>query len=646
MNKKTWKLFEPIIIGNITVKNRIYMPSMMTSYAGPNGESTARDIGWYEARAKGGTGLITIDIAGISPEGKVGSCQRGLWKDDLVPHFSDIVDAIKARGAVASVQLHHGGIMAIEEPVGPSCLGYREFFVTKPRELSTEEVEELVEKFADAALRAKSSRVDMVELHGAHGYLICQFTSPLTNMRTDKYGRDRALFSIEIVQRIKEKCGPDFTIGYRISADEFSEQGITIEYAKEVAERLEAAGVDFLSVSGTNPETEDYCEPNTYIEDEEQGDYYRFIRLASQIKKVVSIPVASGGLISDPIIAERILQEGTVDMVWLGRQLIADPEWPNKVRKGQLDAIRPCIACNDGCIGRIFENKPIWCTVNPITGFEYRWTTEEMLPRAIDVKKVLVIGAGPAGLEAARVSAIRGHQVIIVDEADRIGGTLNVASIPSFKKRLRKLIEWYGTQLTKLNVKVQLTTNATKDFIMGEQPDIVILATGAEPVTPDIPGISKAIEAEDVLLGKKEVGQNVVVIGGGLVGLDTALYLAKQGKKVTIVKRFPEVGTHLELTTQMSFLRRPGGLLDKYKITVLTKISVIEVKNEGIDTIDEVGNKKHIAADTVIYARGRKPVIDVSLMNHTKDFFVIGDAKSPRKIIDAIHEGFMTALDI
>jgi len=646
MDKRFKKLFEPIRIGNVTVRNRIFMPSMFTSYAGSDGECTAQDIGYYEARARGGAGLITIDYTCISPEGRGMWTQRGLWDDKFMPHFSRVVDAIKSRGAAASVQLHHAGIVAVEQPMGPSRLSYREFFGTSPGEFSTEEVEQLVEKFAEAAVRAKNCGVDIVEVHGAHGYLVCQFISPLLNMRTDKYGRDRPLFAIEIVQRIKEKCGADFPVSFRISADEFYPGGITLNYAKEVAQRLDTAGVDLLDVSGSNTQTEDYCEPSMYLEDEEEEEYYRFMKLGSEIKRVVTIPVVSGGLISDPIIAERLLEEGALDMVWVGRQLIADPDWPNKVRTGQLEDIRPCCACNDGCLGMVSTNKAIWCTVNSMTGFEYRWTNENALPKPAKSKKVLIVGAGPGGLEAARICAVRGHQVSIVDSADKVGGTVNIASIPSFKKRWGKLIGWYGTQLSKLGVEIQLNTKATASLIKKKAPDVLVLAIGSEPVIPDIPGIEKAAGVDDVLLGRKKTEQKVVIIGGGLEGLDIALHLAKQSKKVTIAEALPEVGANLEVSTQMSFFRKNEGLVDKYKITIMTESPVIKVKDNGVEIVDKLGCRKLIEGDTVICAAGRKSVLNNELGAGIAEVHVIGDARAPRKITDAIHEGFTAALDI
>ena len=665
MDRKFKKLFEPIQIGAVTIPNRIYFPSTNMNYAGPHGESTDRDIGHYEALARGGTGLICIDYSCISPEGRSAMGQRGLWEDELMPRFTLVVDVIKARGAVATTQIHHAGVNAksdrrfyqsntttqphraeLAQPVGPSCLGNLQLFVSKPRELSTEEVEQLVEKFAAAAERAKNCGVDMVEVHGTHGYLVCQFMSPIYNMRTDKYGRDRALFAIEIVQKIKERCGADFPVIFRLNADEFNPQGITLAYAKEVAKKLESAGVDLLNVTGGNYDTFDYIIPNMYLEDEEETEYYRFMKLGSEIKKVVNIPVASGGLITDPAVAERLLEEGALDMVFVSRQLLADPDWTNKVKSGRLEDIRPCCACQDGCIGRAILEQPIWCTVNPMVGFEYRWANEDALPKPAKNKKVLIVGAGPGGLEAARICAFRGHQVSIVEKADKVGGTANIASVPSFKKRWRKLIEWYDTQLKKLGVQIQLNTEATVSLIKKEAPDAVVMATGSEPAIPDIPGIEKAVTADDVLLGKEKAGQNVVIIGAGAVGLDTALYLAKQGKKVTVVEALPKAGTDMDTTVSVSFFRKPGGLLEKYKIDVMTKSPVIEVKDNGVEIVDAVGCRKLVEGDTVICAVGRNSVLNNELTEDIEEVYVIGDARAPRKIIDAIHEGFTIALDI
>ncbi|HHY96379.1 MAG TPA: FAD-dependent oxidoreductase [Firmicutes bacterium] len=647
VDKRFRKLFEPIRIGPLTVKNRIMMPSMCCNYAGPNGETTEQDIGYFEARARGGCGLVTIDYACVSPEGRGMPGQRGIWGNQFIPALSRLADAIKAHGATTCIQLHHGGLNAqpelVGQPVAPSRLSNARFFVTEPRELSTEEVEELVEKFAAAALRAKQAGIECVEVHGTHGYLVCQFLSPFTNMRTDKYGRDRKLFAIEVVRRIKERCGEGYPVIFRLDADEFLERGITLEYAKEIARALEGAGVDMFSVTGGCYDTINYCLPPLYLEDEQEKEFYHFVGLAAEIKKVVHVPVCSGGLVSDPFVAERILEQGLVDMLFVGRQLMADPEWPNKVREGRIEDIRPCMACNEGCIGRIFGNQAAWCAVNPLMGYEYRWGDEYGLPRAVKRRKVLVVGAGPAGLEAARIAAIRGHQVVLVDRCDRVGGALNVAAVPSFKKRYPALVRWYEKQVRDLGVDVRLNTQVTPEMIEREAPDAVVAAVGGEPLVPGVRGIEKAVLADDVLLGKKTVGQRVVVMGGGLVGLETALYLAKQGKSCTVVEALPEIGRDMEPTAQLTVLG-PGGLLAKYGISVITRRPVIEVTDQGVVVVDELGRTSTVSADSVVCALGRKPADVAPLVEKAREVgaevWVIGDAKSARKAIDAIHEGF------
>jgi 2,4-dienoyl-CoA reductase-like NADH-dependent reductase (Old Yellow Enzyme family)/thioredoxin reductase len=639
------KLFEPIRIGSVEVPNRIYMPSMCTNYAGPNGESTLQDIGYYEARAKGGAGLICIDFSCVSPEGRALMGQRGLWQDEFMPHFTRIVDVIGTRGARVATQLHHAGVNAeVSLPKGPSRLGNQHFFVSKPEELTTEEVEEIVDKFAAAAWRAKTCGVDMVEIHGSHGYLVSQFISPIYNRRSDRYGRDRALFAIDIVKKIKNRCGTDFPIIFRFNADEYAPDGITPEYALKVAQRLEEAGVDMLNVTGCNYDTLDYTVPNMYIEDEE-SEYYRFVGLAAEIRKLVDIPVMSGGLISNPALAEKILRDGIVDMVFVGRQLIADPDWPNKVRLGRLEDIRPCCACMDGCIGRIFHQGTVWCTVNPLTGFEYRWSNEDALPKASPSKRVLVVGTGPAGLESARIAAYRGHQVTLIDQSDKIGGTVNTASVPNFKRRQRQLMKWYEVQLGKLGVEIRLNSPLSVELVSETAAEVVIISTGSAPLTPSIPGIDKAVLADDLLLGKCDVGQRVAIIGGGFVGLDTALHLGKQGKAVTILEALCEVGAGLEALSSMTFFR-PGGLIEKYGICLMPSCTVIEVNDEGVIIVDKYGKRRLVGADTVVCAVGRKSIRSEVNVPPGITVHVIGDARSPRKIIDAIHEGFMIALDI
>lgn len=643
------KLFEPFYIGKIRVPNRIVMPPMVVGYAGPRGEVTEQLIAYYEARARGGAGLIIVEASYIREDGKLVYGELGIYSDDLVPGLARLADAIKMHGSIPAIQIAHGGVQAkVERPLGPSPIGRKLIPPPKtPRELTTEEVEQLVEDFAKAALRAKEAGFDIVEVHGTHGYLITQFLSPLTNRRVDKYGADRALFAVEVVQRIKEKCGTSYPVIFRLNASEFIEGGITVDYAKEVAKRLvREAGVDAFDVTAGNYDTMDVILPPYYYTLEEGW----FFKLAKEIKAVVDVPVISGGLITDPAVAEDAIKKGYVDAVFVGRQLIADPDWPRKVREGRLEDIRPCQACNDGCIGgRLFAGKPVWCAINPLSGFEYKWPSEEQLPKATIKKKVLVVGGGPAGLEAARVLALRGHEVLLVEEREKLGGTLLVASIPAFKKRLEKLVRWYENQLSKLGVKVLRGVKATPSLLREVKPDAIVIATGSKPLIPKIPGVEHAVVADDVLLGRASVGEKAAIIGGGLVGVETALYLASMGKKVSIIEALPEIAPDLEPVSKIALVR-PGGLLEKYGIKVYTGLTVLRIEKNGVEALKPPLERAFIEADTVVLAVGREPRIDEELIKVAcevaREVYVIGDAAKPRKIIDAVHEAFSTALRI
>jgi 2,4-dienoyl-CoA reductase-like NADH-dependent reductase (Old Yellow Enzyme family)/thioredoxin reductase len=646
------RLFEPFKIGPVVVPNRIVMPPMVVGYAGPRGEVTEQLLAYYEARARGGAGLVIVEASYIREDGKLVYGQLGIYSDELIPGLARLADVIKAHGSAAAIQIVHGGIQAkAPQPVGPSAIARRMIPPAKtPRELTTEEVEQLVEDFAKAALRAKNAGFDSVEVHGTHGYLITQFLSPLTNRRTDKYGADRALFAIEVVQRIKELCGGSFPVIFRLNANEFIEGGITVEYARQVARRLEEAGVDAFDVTGGNYDTVDML-LMPYFYSAEEG---WFFKLAKEIKSTVGVPVISGGLVTTPEVALKAIESGWVDAVFVGRQLIADPEWPRKVREGRLRDVRPCLACNEGCVGnRLFMGRPTWCTVNPLAGFEYRWPSEGSLPRSATRKRVAVVGAGPAGLECARIAAIRGHEVTVIEEDSELGGTAVLASIPKFlsgdKRRIARLIDWYKYQLEQLGVKVVLGRKADAKLLEELRPDVVVIATGSRPLIPKIAGVENAVLADDVLVGRVSVGGRVVVVGGGFVGIETALHLAAQGKEVTVVEALPEVARDVEPVSKIALLR-PGGLLETHKVKVVTSATVVEIRRNGVEVVIPPLERRLIEADTVVLAVGRVANLDPELVEAAKkiakEVYIIGDAKAARKIIDAIHEGFFTGLRV
>jgi 2,4-dienoyl-CoA reductase-like NADH-dependent reductase (Old Yellow Enzyme family)/thioredoxin reductase len=640
--KKFENLFREIKIGRVTLRNRIVMPPMVMCYASSEGEINEQVIAHFEARAKGGVGLIIVEASYIHPSGKGFESEVAIDRDTLIPRLYMLTNAVKVNGSAIAIQLYHGGIQAhVDQPVGPSAIGRKVFLPPRtPRELSTSEVEEMVEHFANAALRAKMSGFDMVEVHGTHGYLIAEFLSPLTNKRTDKYGVDRTLFAMEIVRRIKEKCGRDFPVIFRLVADEFEEGGITVEYAKEVAKKLEAAGVDAFDVTGGNYDTADHIIPPVYYD--KQG---YFFKQASEIKKVANVPVISGGMIIDPIIADSAINDGIVDLVFIGRQLIADPEWPNKVREGKEEDIRPCIACEE-CIERIFFQEPVNCSVNPLKGFEYKYLSEEDMPKAKEKKKVVIAGGGLAGLEAARIAKMRGHDVVLFEESNELGGVLKLVLEEETKLRIKKLIDWYKSTMKKLDITIKINEKVSPETIKKEAPDVVILATGSDPLIPKIPGVENATLAEDILSGKAKTGNSVVIIGGGLVGCELALNLAAEGKKATIVEALPQVATGEPTLSRMGII----NLLTKAKVNILTNAPVIEVYKDGVDVADSLGRRTKLNADTVILSVGRRSRIDKDLIESSKsiakEVHVIGDAKQPRRIIDAIKEGFWTAINI
>ena len=635
-------LFDEIRIGNVLLRNRIVMPPMVMCYAGPEGEINEQVIAHYEVIAKGGIGLAIVEASYVHSSGKGFESEIAVDRDGLMPRLHMLTNAVKAWGAAIAIQLYHGGIQAhVDQPVGPSAIGRKVFTPLRtPRELTTDEVEKMVENFANAALRAKMSGFDMVEVHGTHGYLIAEFLSPLTNKRTDKYGADRALFATEIVRNIKEKCGSDFPVIFRLAANEFEEGGITLDYAKEAAKKLEAAGVDAFDVTGGTYDTADHIIPPIYYD--KQG---YFFREASEIKKTVNVPVISGGMLADPEIANDAVGNGLVDLVFIGRQLIADPEWPRKVREGRIAEIRPCIACEQ-CIERIFFQEPVNCSVNPLKGYEYRYLSEEHISKAKNPKKVLIVGGGLTGLEAARVASLRGHNVVLFEESNDLGGVLRYVLNEKMKWRIKRLIEWYGCVLCNQDIEVKLNTKVDADIIQKENPDVVILATGSDPLIPKIPGVENAVLAEDVLSGKTQPGKSVIIIGGGLVGCELAIKLSNEGHNVTIIEALPQIAMGEPILSRMGIIK----LLDKNGVRVLTCAPVVEIHKSGVETVNNLGIRSLFKADIIILSVGRKAKVETDLMEASKkvarEVYLIGDAKQPRKIIDAIREGFWTGVSI
>lgn len=654
-------IFKPGQIGRMKVRNRIVMAAMASNSADVDGCVTQRTIGHYVERAKGGVGLITVEINYPEPRGKWSLHQLSMDHDRYLAGHRGLVDAVHTYGAKVACQLHHTGrIIHMDtgfELVAPSGLYPSmnpQFPEGRPRELTRSEIYTIIQKFAEAAERAKRAGYDAVELHGAHGYLINEFMSPHSNKRMDEFGGDvkgKMKFPLEIVRAIRQKVGDDYPIIFKMNGADYDKVGITLADAKIQAKMLVEAGVDAINVSAGTYGTIYTCVPPMQYK-----EGFR-VYLAEEIKKVVNIPVfVVGGLVS-PEFCEEILRDGKVDFVALARALHADPEWPRKAAEGRVTDIRKCIYCN-----RCFEDLllPInaCCTVNAAEGRDAQFA--EIKP-AEKSKDVMIIGGGPAGMEAARVAALRGHKVTLYEKDGELGGQLNIASVPPGKTNINWFKDWLVNQIRKLEVEVKLGSTVTAEVVEKAKPDVVIIATGALPIVPEVTGIEseKVVQARDVLSGKVAVeGKRVVVIGGGMVGCETAFFLADKGKEVTIAEMLSDIAIDVEplaRTVMLEQMRAGRGeevvfpaireFLPAYNVNVRTDVYLTEIVKEGAVVTDKRGSRVIIEADKVVLALGAKSVneLEDKLRDKVHELYIVGDSCEPRQIADAIYEGFRVA---
>ena len=639
------KLFEPGKIGKLSIKNRILMcPMGVGGLEEPQGGLSQRGIDYYVARAKGGTGLIITGLTRVSREIEPPLEDKLIIDSKTsVTWLNELAEAVHDYGAKVAIQLTAGlgrvatlDLLKIAGAVAPSALPTFEDPTIMTRELSTEEVERLVHAFEFSAEILRLAGIDAVELHGHEGYLFDQFMTALWNKRTDKYGGDlegRLRFPVEVIEAIKRGAGADFPVIFRFGLKHYIDGGREIEEGLEIARRLEAAGADAFEVDAGCYETWYWAHPPTTLPPGCMVD------MAQMTKRVVKVPVIAVGKLGYPELAERVLQEGKADFICLGRALLADPEWPNKVKKGRLEDIRPCVGCHEGCLKRVFDVKYLSCAVNPATGMEREFTIKP----AEKKKTVLVVGGGASGMEAARVTALRGHKVTLWEKGDALGGNLIPASVPDFKQDYRRLINFLSTQIKKLDVTIELAKEATAELILEMKPDVVFIATGSTSIVPEIPGVGKkmVVIAVDLLLGKQEAGKSVVVVGGGLIGCETALYLAQKGKKLTIIEMLDGVMLDMYSANRMHLLK----LLADADVNILTETKCLEIRDNGITIADKYGKRSTLEADTVVLAVGLKS--NEGLLEALKDkipeVYAIGDCVEPRKVINAIWEGFRTA---
>ena len=635
-----WKLLEPIKVGTISLRNRIVMAPMLTCLAAPDGSVTTEAIEYYSERAKGGVGAIITEFSYVDDEeSKVREHQLGVYSDHLIPGIGKLAEAIKNNGARAIFQICHAGRQTSKSvmgrrPVAPSAIPY---YGEMPRELTIAEIEEIQTAFAEAASRAKQGGFDGVEVHGCHGYLISQFVSPYSNKRCDRYGgslADRALFALETVRKLRAKVGSRFIVGYRMNGDDYVPDGITLEEVSEFAEMLEEAGVDYIHVSGGTGESLQYIVQPMYIE---QACY---VHLAEVVKKAVKIPVITAG--SHTIeTAEEALREGKADLVAFGRTLIADPDMPKKLASGLIEDIRPCIRGNEGCTSNVRRDQALRCEVNPAAGREARFKVVPVKSK----KRVVVIGGGIAGIEAARLAALRGHEVILIEKGERLGGHLIEASVPEFKNQVKQLLNWSMNQLHKHKITIQLMTEATPKLVSRLHPDALIVAVGSEFIVPNMPGIDKpmVVTPDQVLLGTKPVGKRTVVVGGNLVGCETALYIKEEFRKqVIIIEMLSEILAGVNSDIKKALTNR----LEKAGIEVLVGHCLKEIIDLGVACVHNKRQRVNIGADTVVLATGlraRRKLAE-KFKGLAPEVRVIGDCIEARKIYNAFEEAWSTGL--
>lgn len=628
------KLFEHVNIGNMELRNRLVMPPMSTNFAAEDGSVTQRTIDYYRERARGGVGLVIVEGSYVHPLGKGSNLQMSLTNDDKIPGLRKLAKAIQAEGAKAAIQLFHAGrqvssMILGTQPVSASnvpCQLVRE----TPRPLKIGEIKETIGAFGEAARRIKDAGFDAVEIHAAHGYLINQFLSPLTNLRRDRYSGDfegRTRFLLEIIQKIGEIVGDEFPIICRMNGDDYFEGGITLPEAKRIAEMVEEAGVDAIHVSGG-------------IYDSENGEATApmwiprgfMVPLAQGIKKVVNIPVIAVGRINDVKLAEEIVRKNQADLVSMGRALIADPELPRKAMENRLEEIRPCIACNEGCLNSLLFLKSVTCILNAAVGKEEEFRIQPVKKP----KKVLVVGGGVGGMEFARIAALRGHKVSLYEKNSELGGQVLLSSVPSYKYELKRIIPYFEHELKRLGVDIHLGEEIRESMIDDLAPDTVGIATGASIVLPNIPGIKgkNVVLATDVLAGKAVVGKTVVILGGGEIGLETGYHLAEKGKKVTILEQMKRVATAMIPAFNYYVRHKFMGFGGK----IITQAKVVEV-TEGGAVYEREDQRILEKAETVVVALGT--VSNTSLLKNLREkvpeTYLVGDAVKPGRIMDAVH---------
>lgn len=660
MSQRFQRLFDPISIGNVRLKNRIAMAPMAVDYmVNPDGSLNQRVVDYYLERVRNEVGMIICSLFKV--ENKIEAleeCTPQITESSL-GYLGDLCDAAHSYGAKVFVQLTAGyGRVTVPSMLRGPCVSasalpnFWDPGITC-RALATEEVEQIVQAMGEVAERLVIAGVDGVELHGHEGYLFDQFTSAIWNKRTDKYGaslENRLRFPIECLEEIRRRVGDRLAVQYRfglkhymkdansgaLPGETFQEFGRDVDEGLEMAGMLERAGFDALHVDAGCYESHYWSHPPIY---QKHGC---MVEMPAKAKRVVKIPVIGVGRLDIPELAEKVVEDGKVDIIAIGRGLLADPHWAAKVKAGKVDDIRPCVGCYDGCLARYALVRHISCALNPSSGRERAY---QLVPTHAP-KRIVVIGGGIAGMEAARVAAIRGHDVTLYEKETSLGGMVKRAAVPEFKDDLKRLLAWYERQLKQTGARVELGTQASPENVAEENPDAVFVATGAKPIIPDIPGIEKdsVTTCVDLLEGKTTAGDRTVIVGGGLVGCEIAIWLAQKGKRVTIVEMLPALMSGgVRVPSQVKMMIQ--DLLAAHNVDIVTDSKISEITSQGVHTIQEELQMREITADTVVLAMGM--AADTQLYDDLSErvdcVYALGDCREPKNIMNAVWDAYEIA---
>lgn len=637
-------IFEPISINGLTLKNRMVVSAMASCYCTADGMPTEKFMAYHERKARGGFGAIITEDFCVCPEAGAFKRLGGLWNDEQMEAYRAFTQRIHDAGAKIIVQLYHAGRQTSSRVTGVRCVAASAIkdptVGETPHALTVDEIHALEQCFVDAAVRAKAAGFDGVEIHGAHGYLINQFASPYSNKRSDEYGGttvNRARFATEVIAAVREAVGADFPIIYRMSSVEFVPGGLQLEETKVIARLVEEAGADLVHVSqGVFASGRNIIPPFAI-------PVAGFADHAAAIKQAVKVPVMAVGRINDPLLADTVIATGKADLCAMGRASLADPDMPNKAREGRLCDINRCIGCLQGCDGELEQGLPIRCLVNPLTGKE----DEYDLSPVSEPRRVVVVGGGVSGCEAALVAAKRGHKVTLLERSQELGGQWLAAAAPLAKGDFTSFVVWQRRQLEQLGVDIRLGVEATREGIDALAPDAVILATGSNPAMPPIPGLREhGVVAQDVLRGRAEFGSRVVVIGGGLVGAETADFVAEGGSPdVTIVEMLPQIVKDGEPAPTSFLLER----LAAHGVRVLTSAAVRGVEADAV-VYEKDGEQVRLGdVDTVIVAIGARAntALGDTLTDAPYQVISVGDCNERAKNgYRGIQEGFEAGLRV